>query len=438
MRFQNKINQLLFGIGIGVATFLTLGFHGILGESGAAIQGTVKDETGNPVVGALIGVLDQKDAGLKEAQTDRSGKFLVSDLRGTDLYRIIITKYGYTQVSLEDVRPSVEELTIRLKRDRESSLSPPLTTAKPAQEPGQKPAEKGEEEKAFTLSVAVEEVLLNVSVEDALGRPVTDLQKQDFTVFQDGVEQEVRYFGRENVPLSAVLLMDISSSMQGSPMVEAKVAALAFLDQSQPQDAVSLVAFSDKVEVVRPFTQDMLQVRTGVHSLTARGGTALYDAISKSTELVQKAPHPRHAIILLSDGKDEDSVVKFSALDRTVQESDVVVFSVGEYAELDRKLFMGEKKYYKQPELDVNLNPVWVLRYFAELSGGRAFFPKLGDPLETFFTQIARELHQQYVLTYRPTATSGQGNFHRIDVKASSPKHPTALKVRTRKGFLSK
>jgi hypothetical protein len=99
---------------------------------------------------------------------------------------------------------------------------------------------------------------------------------------------------------------------------------------------------------------------------------------------------------------------------------------------------MSEKKYYKQPEYDVNLNPVWVLRYFAELSGGRAFFPKLGDPLEPFFTQIARELHQQYVLTYRPTATSGQGNFHRIDVKVNSSKHPTALKVRTRKGFLSK
>jgi Ca-activated chloride channel family protein len=335
------------------------------------------------------------------------------------------------------VRPSVEELTIQLKRDREAAPSPPLIAPQADQPPSQNTAGKGEEDKAFTLSVAVEEVLLNVSVEDASGKPVTDLQREDFTVFQDGVQQEIRSFGHENVPLSAVLLMDVSSSMQGSPMVEAKVAALAFLGQSQPQDAVSLVAFNDKVEVVRPFTQDMLQVRTGIHSLTASGGTALYDAISKSTELMQKAPHPRHAIILLSDGKDEDSVVKFSAVDRTVQASDVVIFSIGEYAELDRKLFMTEKKYYKQPEYDVNLNPVWVLRSFAELSGGRAFFPKLGDPLEPFFTQIARELHQQYVVTYRPTSTAGQGNFHRIDVKVSSPKHPAPLKVRTRKGFLS-
>ena len=437
MKSQQGINRLIVGISVGVATLLLLSFQGILGQSGAAIRGTVTDETGKPVAGALVGVLDQKDASLKEAQTDAAGKFLVADLSGTGLYRIIITKYGYSQVSLEDIRPSVEELTIHLRRDREATPSPRLPVTQSDQQLGQKPAEQGEEDKAFTLSVAVREVLLNILVEDASGRPVTDLQREDFTVFQDGVQQDVRYFGHENVPLSAVLLMDVSSSMQGSPMVEAKVAALAFLGQSRPQDAVSLVVFNDKVEVVRPFTQDMLQVRTSIHSLTAHGGTALYDAISKSTDLMRKAPHPRHVIILLSDGKDEDSLAKFSDVDKTVQASDVVIFSIGEYAELDRKLFMSGKKYYKQPEYDVNLNPVWVLRYFAELSGGRAFFPKLGDPLEPFFTQIANELHQQYVVTYRPTATSGQGNFHSIEVKVNSSKHPTPLKVRTRKGFLS-
>jgi VWFA-related protein len=127
----------------------------------------------------------------------------------------------------------------------------------------------------FTLSVAVEEILLNVSVEDTAGRQVTDLAKEDFQILQDGVPQEIKYFGHENVPISVVLLMDISGSMEGSPLVEAKVAALAFLNESRPNDAVSLVAFNDKVEVVRPFTSEMLKVRTGVHSLTSRGGLDL-------------------------------------------------------------------------------------------------------------------------------------------------------------------
>jgi VWFA-related protein len=285
--------------------------------------------------------------------------------------------------------------------------------------------------------VAVEEILLNVSVEDAAGRQITDLAKEDFQVLQDNVPQEIKYFGHENVPISVVLLIDTSGSMEGSPLVEAKVAALAFLNESRPNDAVSLVAFNDKVEVVRPFTSEMLKVRTGVHSLASRGGTALYDALSKAVDLTQSAPHPRHVIVLLSDGKDEDSVAKFAAIDKRIQASDVVLFSIGEYAELDRKLFMSGKKHYKLPELDVNLNPVWVLRYFADLSGGRAYFPKLGEPLEPFFSRIARELHQQYVVTYQPTATTGKDRFHTIDVRAKSSRYPS-LKVRTRKGYLDR
>ena len=98
---------------------------------------------------------------------------------------------------------------------------------------------------------------------------------------------------------------------------------------------------------------------------------------------------------------------------------------------------MRGKKYYKLPELDVNLNPIWVLRYFADLSGGRAYFPVLGEPLEPFFSRIARELHQQYVVTYQPNATTSKDRFHTIDVRAKSSRYPS-LKVRTRKGYLDR
>ena len=419
---------------VSAALIFLASFAVTFGQAEDGISGVVIDQDGNPIVGALVGVLDQLATGMKDAKTDAAGKFRVAGLTSSSTYRVVVTKYGYSQATLADLKISSEELRVQLKRD-EKVLSRPAPVPAPPSEPEAK-APDGEEV-PFTLSVAVEEILLNVSVEDAAGRQITDLAKEDFQVLQDNVPQEIKYFGHENVPISVVLLIDTSGSMEGTPLVEAKVAALAFLNESRPNDAVSLVAFNDKVEVVRPFTSEMLKVRTGVHSLASRGGTALYDALSKAVDLTQSAPHPRHVIVLLSDGKDEDSVAKFAAVDKRIQASDVVLFSIGEYAELDRKLFMSGKKHYKLPELDVNLNPVWVLRYFADLSGGGAYFPKLGEPLEPFFSRIARELHQQYVVTYQPTATTGKDKFHTIDVRAKSSRYPS-LKVRTRKGYLDR
>jgi VWFA-related protein len=404
----------VLSLAVSAALIVLASFAVIFGQSEEGISGVVIDQDGKPIVGALVGVLDQLATGMKDAKTDATGKFRVTGLTNGSDYRVVVTKYGYSQATLSDIKVSPQELRVQLKRDENVLSRPAPVTAAPP-EPETKTPDG--EEIPFTLSVAVEEILLNVSVEDATGRQVTDLAKADFQVFQDGVPQEIKYFGHENVPISVVLLMDASGSMEGSPLIEAKVAALAFLNESRPNDSVSLVAFNDKVEVVRPFTTEMLKVRTGVHSLESRGGTALYDALSKAADMMQTAPHPRHVIVLLSDGKDEDSVVKFAAIDKKIQASDVVLFSIGEYAELDRKLFISGKKHYKLPELDVNLNPVWVLRYFADLSGGRAYFPKLGEPLEPFFSRIARELHQQYVVTYQPTATTGKDHFHTIEVR---------------------
>jgi len=431
---MRSLVKLGFSFTISAVLILAVGLAVTLGRPEDGITGVVVDQDGKPIVGALVGVLDQLATDIKDTKTDGAGKFSVTGLANGSTYRVVVTKYGYSQATLADMKSSPEELRVQLKRDEKvvsRPASPPPQTAAPnAQVPDG-------EEVPFTLSVAVEEILLNVSVEDASGRQITDLAKGDFQVLQDGVPQEIKYFGHENVPISVVLLIDTSGSMEGSPLVEAKVAALAFLNESRPNDAVSLVAFNEKAEVVRPFTTEMLKVRTGVHSLAPRGGTALYDALSKAVDLMQSAPHPRHVIVLLSDGKDEDSGAKFAAIDKKIQASDVVLFSIGEYAELDRKLFMSGKKHYKLPELDVNLNPVWVLRYFADLSGGRAYFPRLGEPLEPFFSRIARELHQQYVVTYQPSATTGKDGFHSIEVRAKSSRYPS-LTVRTRKGYLDR
>jgi Ca-activated chloride channel family protein len=435
MRAKTKSALIASSMILSALIFLMAGLCQTFGQGEAEIVGVVTDQDGKPVAGALVGVLDQRVANMKDTKTDGSGRFRIAGLNTKGIYRIIVTKYGFTQASLVDVEPSSTAIGILLKKDK-TVLSRPATVEPESPLIGPSKKAPDGEEQPFTLSVAVQEILLNISVEDGAGRPVADLSKEVFTVLQDGEPQEIKYFGYENVPISAVLLIDSSSSMQGSPLVEAKVAALAFLNEVGPHDAVSLIAFNDKVEAIRPFSQDQLTIRTGVHSLTSRGGTALYDAISKAVDLMQTAPHPRHVIVLLSDGKDEDSLTRFAAVDRKIQASDVVLYSIGEYAELDRKLFASGKKHYKLPEVDVNLNPVWVLGYLADLSGGRAFFPKLGDSLEPFFSRIAKELRQQYVVTYQPTATKGKDRFHSIEVRVKSTKYP-ALNVRTRKGYLS-
>jgi len=398
------------------------------GQATASIRGVVTDPDGRPLAAVRVGVIDQETAVRRETQTDASGRFQVAGLTGDRRHRVVASQFGYQTVALENISPGGEEITITLKPQirRPRQVVPTRPPSNESNAPG---------EAAVHLTANL--VLLTVSVKDARGHPVPHLQPSDFKVSEDGAPQEIVHFEQGNAPLSVVLLMDTSSSMAGSPLPEAKRAALEFIAQSHPQSEIALVVFNDRVRVVQAFTRDRSQVRAAIHQLTATGGTALYDAVAKAIELMPAAHSARHIIVLLSDGKDEDSGKKFSEVERLVQSSDVVIFAVGEYAEPDRKLFMTGEKYYKEPALEVNLNPVWVLRQLAELSGGGALFPHPRTPLEPFFTLIARELQRQYVLGYIPPARSGEPKFHAIEVRVESAARPGPFTVWTRKGYLS-
>ena len=289
-------------------------------------------------------------------------------------------------------------------------------------------------QEAVAIKVAVNLVLLNVSVRAPDGRPISNLQRSNFKVYDEGALQEIAHFEEENTPLGVILLMDTSSSMRGSPLEEARRAAREFVAQSHPKTEIAVLAFNDTTQVLQDFTSDRSQVRTAIDRLSARGGTAVFDGLTKAIGMMGDGKYARPIIVLLSDGKDEDSRSKFHEVEKLVQAGNVVIFAVGEYGESDRKLFMTNEKYYKPPAMEVNLNPVWILRQLADLTGGAAYFPRPGESLAQMFTQIAREVQHQYVLGFSPTGAAGEPKFHNIEVRVEGA---GPLTVRTRKGYLS-
>jgi len=286
------------------------------------------------------------------------------------------------------------------------------------------------------FSVTTEMVLLNVVVKDSQGRPVSNLQAGDFEVEEEGVPQRLVFFEAADAVPAVVLLIDTSSSMKGSLLQEAKRAGLEFLDQSRRGAAIALVAFDDQVRVLQNFTDDSSSVRAAIDRLESGGGTALYGALAESLSLVRTADSKRQIVVLLSDGQDQDSSKGFSEIKALVESTPAVIYSVGQFLGSDRKRFMTGKKYFKEPALDLNLNPVWVLTELSDLSGGIAFFPQENQELTPFFGQIARELRQHYVLGYEPRPHPGEPRFRSVKVRAGGSAQTRRLTVRTRRGYV--
>ncbi|HXV64386.1 MAG TPA: VWA domain-containing protein [Vicinamibacteria bacterium] len=317
--------------------------------------------------------------------------------------------------------------TIALGRDEtRSGMAPVLQTTSEA-----RPTFRG----------TTETVLLQVSVFDKDGAPVGDLRRQDFVVYEDGVPQEITYFehgaAADTVPTGIVLLVDTSSSMKGVELVQAKEAALRFLDETPSQAEIAIVGFDHETKVVQDFTRDRNTLMEAVHRLASGGGTALYDGILQALELLGDSTSRRQVLILLSDGKDLDSVTQFGEVRNRIESSPAVVYAVGYYSSHDRPIYVNAEKHYKNPPLDINLNPAWVLREAAAVSGGTAYFPRVSAELTPLFIEIARGMRLQYVIAYSPASADGEPRFRKIEVRATeAATHAQPLTVRTRRGYV--
>ena len=297
----------------------------------------------------------------------------------------------------------------------------------------------------FRFRTEVRTVLVPVSVKDASGRPILGLAASAFTILDQGEDRPIVFFDERDEPLSTVLVLDVSSSMRGERLSEAKRAAKTFVERiardvrnegDEVSSEVALIAFDDRVRIALPWVTDAQRVLRDIDAVEAGGGTAFYDAIEAALELVESARNRRQAIVVLSDGKDEDSNRSFEALRQRVEASEASLFAVGFYTAEERRFYTPGRRYFKEPAFEVNLSPAWVLAELASATGGLALFPSNGHDLAPVFESVAAELRHQYLLGFEPDIdVHDDSGFRRIEILVSSPEHVGPLRVRGRQRY---
>lgn len=269
------------------------------------------------------------------------------------------------------------------------------------------------------LKVTTDVVLVPVVVMNRYGHCVSGLQKNDFELYEDHVPQEIRYFAKEDIPISAVLLFDTSGSM-ARKLDSARMAAGEFLRASNPEDEFSLIEFNDGVRLVAPFTDDHREIARKLPTM-ARGWTALLDGIDLAIEELKYARNPRKAIFIISDGGDNRSRHTVTEVKRRVVEGDVQIYSIGIFDPFEGDEESGES----------------LLSEMAALTGGRLVkVDDLKDLPEAAKT-IGLALRNQYVLGYSPEPLKRDGKYHRIRVKLMHPKGSPKFVTSFRSGYLA-
>jgi len=281
--------------------------------------------------------------------------------------------------------------------------------------------------------VVVDTVLLNVAVHSSGEVAASELRPSDFEVYEDGIPRPITYFSPTNSPLSIVLLVDCSKSMSVGALDEAKKAGLRFVRDSHPDTQFSIVTFSDSVARILDFTNDRSAIEGALNKLKAEGGTRLYDGIREAVEHWDGAQNRARVVILLTDGRDEISETGLAEIENLLTMSEVTLFPCGVYSPAYRRLFMNDQKYYIKPEVEKNLNPVWVLRHLADLCGTQALFTEPDRPLERALGEIISELQHRYLLGFEPDMSLAKARYRSIEVKL---KNDTTARIQARRGYV--
>jgi len=270
------------------------------------------------------------------------------------------------------------------------------------------------------LKVAVDLVLVPVTITDPMNRLVTGLEKENFQLLEGSAPQEIKSFSSEDAPVSLGVIFDSSGSMS-SKMDRAKDAVVEFFKTANPQDEFFMITFSDEPEVVNDFTSSVDDIQGKLVFTVPRRRTALLDAIYMGVSKMREAKYPKKALLIISDGGDNHSRYTENEIKALVKEADVMVYAIGIY---DRYFQTQEERL--GPEL---------LGEIAELTGGRAFTVENPNDLADVATKIGVELRNQYVLGYRPTTVVRDGKWRKIKVRLMPPKGLPPLRVYARTGY---
>jgi Ca-activated chloride channel family protein len=264
---------------------------------------------------------------------------------------------------------------------------------------------------------ASELVTTAVTVRDAEGRLVTTLEQQDFTIDEDGVPQPITQFTKERVPVSLALTLDISDSMRGQRMADARGALARFLDVLLAEDdEASLLGFNHETRLFGAWTTERTGMRGTLDGMRPTGGTAMYDAIDAVLPLFESRQHPRAAILLVSDGADTASDTTPTLLKQKLVRSDVFLYAIG-IDSIDARN-------------STRINP-YTLQELTSQGGGYTEIIGSAAELGPATERIAEELNHQYMIGYTPTKR-GDGRYHTVRVKVTNPSY----RVRARRGVV--
>lgn len=261
-----------------------------------------------------------------------------------------------------------------------------------------------------------------VTVIDDNGRYVTGLSKDSFTLYDDKVPQEIKFFSDTDEPVSVAIVLDTSSSMSGDKIQLVREAVSRFIENSHPKDEYFLIEFNSQARLLMTGTSDTEALLEKVSNLQPRGQTALLDAVFLGVEAVTRGRYDRRAVIVLSDGEDNHSRYNLKELKNFLKETGVFVYTVG----------------FHQGKIPGSMSYQYDHMTMEELSiptGGRAFFPWDDFEIVEAFEQIALELRHQYSLAFTPSELRGNGKWHRIKVKVSRTTTVRKASVRHRNGY---
>jgi VWFA-related protein len=285
-------------------------------------------------------------------------------------------------------------------------------------EPRQKPAGNQEPQSRATLRVDTSLVLIPVTVNDPLSRPVTGLERENFRVFDDKVEQTITNFAMDDSPVAVGLVFDTSGSM-GDKLRRSRMAAKEFFRLANDEDEFFLVEFSDAPHLRVGMTKNTGDIETQLTFSRSKGSTALLDAILLALHEMKQSKKDKKALLIISDGGDNHSRYTPGETKRVIRESDVLIYSIGVFGGY------GSAEEYNGPGL---------LSQVSEQTGGRMFTASAAE-LPDIAHAIGLDLRNRYVLGYTPTGQVRDGRYHRVDVRVVAPRGLPKLNAHWRSGY---
>ncbi len=282
---------------------------------------------------------------------------------------------------------------------------------------GQAPPTTQVEDPGFVFRSEARLVVLHATVVDDQASLITDLIQSAFRVFEDGVEQQLKVFKREDAPVSLGLVVDASGSMLGK-RDKVRAAALTLVRASHPADEVFIINFNERAWLDTDFTSDVARLEEGLARAEPQGITAMRDAVRLALEhLWRQGQKDKKVILVVTDGEDNSSSIDLKYLVRAAQQTGILIYALGLPGEAGR-----EQTVRARIELDA----------LTRATGGQAWYLEQVSQAEQVALEVARDVRSQYTLAYTPSNQALDGAYHRIRVVAQGPR---PLTVRTRTGY---